>query len=63
MDVNRRYIKVTINDEDSLVDLKWFRGASRYNNGCTRFGRKYLLRLVIGRARRYAVKTRRGGGF
>jgi hypothetical protein len=56
MDVNRQNIKVAINDEDSMVSLKWLRGASRYNNGSTRYGRKYYLRLVIGSAKGYAVK-------
>jgi len=31
------------------IDLKWYRGASRYNNGATIYGRKYLLRLLLGR--------------
>jgi len=29
------------------VSLKWFRGASRYNNGATRYGKKYLLRYIM----------------
>lgn len=56
MNVNRQYIKVTINEEDSLVNLKWFRGANRYNNGCTRYGRKYHFRIVMGWAKGHAVK-------
>ncbi|BAV07482.1 hypothetical protein FLA_3508 [Filimonas lacunae] len=35
--------------EEVMVSLKWMRGASRYNNGATRYGRKYHLRLVLGR--------------
>jgi hypothetical protein len=31
------------------VNLKWFRGASRYNNGATLYGKKYLLRLILSR--------------
>jgi len=31
------------------VDLKWRRGANRYNNGATRYGKKYLLRVIIAR--------------
>jgi len=31
------------------INLKWMRGASRYNNGATIYGRKYLLRLLLGR--------------
>ncbi len=34
-----------------LVDLKWFRGASRYNNGTTLYGKKYVLRYLIGRSK------------
>ena len=56
MDIHRENIKVTIADEDLLVSPKWFRGASRYNNGCTRYGRKYYLRLVIGWAEANATK-------
>lgn len=29
------------------VDLRWYRGASRYNNGATLYGRKYLFRYLI----------------
>jgi hypothetical protein len=31
------------------VDLKWYIGASRYNNGATLYGKKYLLRLLLAR--------------
>jgi hypothetical protein len=58
MDIHRENIKVTMADEDVWVSLKWFRGASRYNNGCTRYGRKYYLRLVIGWAK---IKATKGG--
>ncbi len=34
---------------DIPVDLRWYRGASRWNNGCTRYGNKYQLRLIISR--------------
>jgi len=56
MDVNRQDIKLTMNGEDLQVNLKWFRGANRYNNGCTRYGRKYHLRLVMGWAKGCAIK-------
>ncbi len=32
---------------NEAVNLKWFRGAGRYNNGATRFGRKYEFRHII----------------
>jgi hypothetical protein len=51
MEVNRKDLRVTINEEEWLVDLKWYRGASRYNNGCTRFGNKYDLRLALSRSK------------
>ena len=31
------------------VTLKWYRGASRYNNGATLYGKKYILRFILGR--------------
>ena len=34
---------------DEEVDLKWYRGASRYNNGATLYGNKYIFRLIISR--------------
>ncbi len=40
-----------LNDEAIHVSLKWYRGASRYNNGATKYGNKYLLRLLIGRSK------------
>lgn len=59
MDIYRENIKVMITGEEVLVSLKWYRGASRYNNGCTRYGRKYHLRLAIGRAKEYAKRGKR----
>jgi len=29
------------------IDLKWYRGANRYNNGATRYERKYVFRYII----------------
>jgi hypothetical protein len=40
-------------DIDFDVDLKWYRGAARYNNGCTRHGRKYEMRRIIRRCIEY----------
>ncbi len=36
---------------DVMVDLRWYRGASRYNNGATTYGTKYQFRLFINRAK------------
>ena len=36
--------------ETTFVSLKWLRGASRYNNGATRYDRKYRIRVIMGRA-------------
>jgi len=59
MDIDRQDIKLTMNGEDLLVNLKWFRGANRYNNGCTRYGRKYHLRLVMGWAKNMRSRVAR----
>ena len=32
---------------NQVVDLKWYRGANRYNNGATRYGKKYQFRHII----------------
>lgn len=56
MDINLEYIKVITGEGEVLVSLKWYRGASRYNNGCTRYGKKYYLRLVMQWAKEYANK-------
>jgi hypothetical protein len=34
-------------------DLKWLRGANRWNNGATRFANKYLLRVIVGQQKIY----------
>ena len=36
-------------DQNIHVSLKWFRGAGRYNNGATIYGRKYMIRLLFNR--------------
>ena len=33
---------------DEVVTLKWFRGAHRYNNGATKYGRQYVFRYIVG---------------
>ena len=57
MDINSENIRVITNEGEVLVSLKWYLGASRYNNGCTRYGRKYYLRLVMGWAKAHASKV------
>lgn len=32
---------------DYPIDLKWYRSASRYNNGATLYGNKYRFRNII----------------
>jgi hypothetical protein len=32
---------------NNSIDLKWYRGANRYNNGATRYGQKYQFRYII----------------
>lgn len=53
MNVKIENILLTIYDKSLLVNLKWFRGASRYNNGGNHNGRllkdKYPLRVKFGR--------------
>lgn len=48
MDINRENILIEyMKDETTLVSLKWLRGANRYNNGATIYGKKYLLRYLF----------------
>ena len=48
MVINKNNIEIKyLNDEFMMVSLKCFRGASRYNNGTTKFGKKYNLRYII----------------
>jgi hypothetical protein len=53
MNVKVENIKLEINGKLFLANLKWFRGASRYNNGGNHNGRllkpKYPLRIIFGR--------------
>jgi len=57
MDINRKNIRIDLGEGEIFVDLKWYRGASRYNNGCTTYGRRYLLRLVLGRLKERRMKN------
>jgi hypothetical protein len=45
--LNKESILVIIKDKEISVSPKWYRGASRYNNGATKFGRKYFIRLIM----------------
>jgi hypothetical protein len=50
MNVNLTNILVSLGDgEKTYVSLRWFRGASRYNNGGTNHQGKHKLRLLLGR--------------
>lgn len=41
MNFNKENIPVKyLSDEDTIVNLKWFRGAGRYNNGAIIYQRK-----------------------
>lgn len=52
MNVNIANIPVSLrNGEATYVSLRWFRGASRYNNGGTNHKGKHLMRLLLGRAK------------
>lgn len=56
MNIYLENIEVKIKGEVVLTNLKWFRGASRYNNGATLYGRKYLIRLVMSWAQAEKIK-------
>lgn len=47
MDVRKRDIKITIDGKKHFVNLKWMRGASRYNNGGTRPHNFSRIRLIM----------------
>jgi hypothetical protein len=57
MKINEQNICIDV-DKKTFVSLKWYRGASRYNNGATIYGKKYFLRLVMGwtQNRKYTSK-------
>jgi hypothetical protein len=50
MNIRVQNIAINFNNNETLVSLKWLRGASRYNNGGTIHENKYVLRLIISRA-------------
>jgi hypothetical protein len=59
MDVNIANIPVSLgNGENVYVSLRWFRGASRYNNGGTIHKGMHQMRLIFGR-----VKQKRQAPF
>ena len=61
MDTKSYNIPIEGSSKDiTLVSLKWMRGANRYNNGSTRYGRKYYLRLVMGWAGQQKLKGKTG---
>ena len=52
MDVNIANIPVSLgNGENVYVSLRWFRGASRYNNGGTIHKGVHQMRLILGRVK------------
>jgi hypothetical protein len=52
MNVNIANIPVSLGDgKKTYVSLRWFRGASRYNNGGTNHKRKHQMRLILGRVK------------
>ncbi len=51
MNIHIQNIPMIIFDDQHLVNLKWLRGASRYNNGGTVHKHKYAFRLLISRAK------------
>lgn len=57
MNANVENIEIDINGKLHHVNLKWMRGANRYNNGGNRNGRifknKYALRLILGRLKQH----------
>jgi hypothetical protein len=57
MDIHKKDIAISISEEIALVNLKWYRGASRYNNGATRYKNKYKLRLILNKAKNIASNS------
>ena len=49
MDIHTANISIAYSEgKNTMVSLKWLRGANRYNNGATRYLHKYRIRLIIG---------------
>ena len=42
--------------EGNPVNLKWVRGASRWNNGATRYGRSYRFHWFIATAKERSLR-------
>lgn len=36
-------------------EIRWYRGANRWNNGATRYGKKYLLRTILGQIKMFKM--------
>jgi hypothetical protein len=51
MKINEQNICLDANNKN-FVALKWYWGASRYNNGATIYGKKYFIRLVMNWAKK-----------
>ena len=52
MNVNIANIPVSLGKGTEVyVSLRWFRGASRYNNGGTNHKGKHQMRLILGRVK------------
>ena len=59
MNINKTDKIISVGSEQSYsVNLRWFRGANRYNNGATRYKGKYKFRLFIGRAKQQSSQRR-----
>ena len=56
MDINKSDTEITDASQLYQVSLKWFRGANRYNNGATKYGKKYNLRYIIHCAKDRKIK-------
>ncbi len=57
MDINKSDIQIIVADgQRAFVSVKWYRGASRYNNGATKYGRKYQCRVIMGWASARKIK-------
>ena len=60
MDIKSNKIPIEGLPEATSVSLKWMRGANRYNNGATKYGKKYQLRLLMSWAGQRKVKRAKG---
>jgi|GEM_PF-3323325 hypothetical protein len=61
MNVNIANILVSLgNGKETYVSLRWFRGASRYNNGGTNHKGKHQMRLILGRVKQSCYLLKKG---